>query len=116
MIFFLFTYLLATEYISGQKSRGEILVFRRGHTPAALNTKASDDMEVNEKEGTAAGKAQNAGGDVSALIEKQIAILHWQDVCYDIKIKGENRRILNQVDGWVEPGKLTALMVNIQYR
>ena len=32
------------------------------------------------------------------------------DVCYDIKIKGEPRRILDHVDGWVKPGTLTALM------
>jgi len=31
-------------------------------------------------------------------------------VCYDIKIKGEPRRILDHVDGWVKPGTLTALM------
>ena len=33
-----------------------------------------------------------------------------EDVCYDIKIKGQERRILSNVDGWVKPGTLTALM------
>jgi ATP-binding cassette, subfamily G (WHITE), member 2, PDR len=28
----------------------------------------------------------------------------------DIKIKGEPRRLLDHVDGWVKPGTLTALM------
>ena len=32
------------------------------------------------------------------------------DVIYDIKVKGGERRLLDHVDGWVEPGKLTALM------
>ena len=32
------------------------------------------------------------------------------DVCYDVKIKSETRRILDHVDGWVKPGTLTALM------
>jgi ABC-type multidrug transport system ATPase subunit len=31
-------------------------------------------------------------------------------VCYDIKIKKKTRRLLDQVDGWVKPGTLTALM------
>jgi ABC-type multidrug transport system ATPase subunit len=31
-------------------------------------------------------------------------------VIYDIKIKGETRRLLDHVDGWVKPGTLTALM------
>lgn len=37
------TYLAATEFISEKKSKGEILVFRRGHTPAALKEKAHDE-------------------------------------------------------------------------
>jgi len=32
------------------------------------------------------------------------------NVCFDVKIKSENRRILDHVDGWVKPGTLTALM------
>lgn len=52
-----------------------------------------------------------AATDASAIIKKQTAIFHWEDVCYDIKIKGEPRRILDHVDGWVKPGTLTALMV-----
>ena len=32
------------------------------------------------------------------------------DVIYDIKVKGGERRLLDHVDGRVEPGKLTALM------
>lgn len=47
---------------------------------------------------------------MSTVIERQTAIFQWQDVCYDIKIKKEDRRILDHVDGWVKPGTLTALM------
>src|SRR5450756_127776 len=32
------------------------------------------------------------------------------NVCYDVKIKSETRRILDHIDGWVKPGTLTALM------
>lgn len=32
------------------------------------------------------------------------------DVCYDIRIKGGGRRILDHVDGWVKPGTLTAMV------
>ncbi|KAK1634653.1 P-loop containing nucleoside triphosphate hydrolase protein [Colletotrichum phormii] len=45
-----------------------------------------------------------------AGMEKQTSVFHWKDVCYDIKIKGEPRRILDHVDGRVKPGTLTALM------
>ena len=33
-----------------------------------------------------------------------------RDVCYDVKAKNQERRILDHVDGFVQPGTLTALM------
>ncbi|KAL2863758.1 pleiotropic drug resistance family ABC transporter [Aspergillus lucknowensis] len=103
MIFFLFTYLTATEYISEAKSKGEVLLFRRGHTPPA----AGD--EETSSPATAGEKVEQSNQDV-ANIQRQTAIFHWKDVCYDIKIKNEPRRILDNVDGWVKPGTCTALM------
>lgn len=104
-------YLAATEFISAKKSKGEVLVFRRGHGPAAL-TKANPDEEIAA---AAIGRSNTHGSqqlqrEISHVIERQTAIFQWQDVCYDIKIKSEGRRILDHVDGWVKPGTLTALM------
>lgn len=39
------------------------------------------------------------------------SVFHWEDLCYDIQIKGKDRRLLDNVDGWVKPGLSTALMV-----
>jgi ATP-binding cassette subfamily G (WHITE) protein 2 (PDR) len=98
-------YLVATEFITSAKSKGEVLVFRRGHTvPKSAST---DDLE-NAPTGRNA-TVQNDSDEI-AIIERQTAIFQWKDVCYDIKIKGEPRRILDHVDGWVKPGTLTALM------
>lgn len=115
MLFLLSTYLAASEFISAKKSKGEILVFRRGHEPAILKDKnaSKDDVEAatkGEKVPVANGNGNGNGEQVSAVIQRQTAIFHWQDVCYDIKIKSEERRILDHVDGWVKPGQLTALM------
>lgn len=100
-------YIAATEYITAKKSKGEVLVFPRGHIPAILKSSRSDE-EVAAS--AVSGVDKHADVDVSAVIKKQTAIFHWEDVCYDIKIKGEPRRILDHVDGWVKPGTLTALM------
>ncbi len=35
LVFFLGTYLTATEYISASQSKGKVLVFRRGHAPSS---------------------------------------------------------------------------------
>ena len=98
-------YLIATEYVTAKKSKGEVLLFRRGHT--ALKKKPSNDEEVGS---TQLAALEKGATDASAILTRQTAIFHWEDVCYDIKIKGEDRRILDHVDGWVKPGTLTALM------
>jgi hypothetical protein len=98
-------YLVATEYITAKKSKGEVLVFPRGHK--ALVKKLANDEEAGSGRTTAVANIN----DNTAMIKRQTAIFQWQDVCYDIKIKGEPRRILDHVDGWVKPGTLTALMV-----
>jgi ABC-type multidrug transport system ATPase subunit len=102
-------YLVAAEFVSAKKSKGEVLVFRRGHKPAALKTKLTHDPEAGGAT-VVAQKDDNELQPISSIIQKQTAIFQWKDVCYDIKIKGEERRILDHVDGWVKPGTLTALM------
>jgi ABC-type multidrug transport system fused ATPase/permease subunit len=99
-------YLVATEYITAKKSKGEVLLFRRGHAPAHLIQKD----KVDEEAGPVTRKLTSNTVDASAIIKRQTAIFSWEDVCYDIKIKSEHRRILDHVDGWVKPGTLTALM------
>lgn len=51
----------------------------------------------------------STAGDASK-IQGGSDIFHWRDVCYDVQIGPETRRLLNHVDGWVKPGTLTALM------
>ncbi|KAI0888526.1 ABC-2 type transporter-domain-containing protein [Annulohypoxylon maeteangense] len=113
MIGFLITYMVAAELVSEKKSKGEVLVFRRGHRPAQFKEKRGD---VEEGDGPRVGPSVtnasrvNGNGKEAGAIQEQSSVFHWKDVCYDIKIKGEPRRILDHVDGWVKPGTLTALM------
>ena len=110
MIFGCFVYLLATEYISAKKSKGEVLLFRRDRVPdlqSKLDEEANSDIRVNV-ETLARGKTVP---DAPANIQRQTTVVHWDSVNYDIKIKKKPRRILEEVDGWVIPGTLTALMV-----
>jgi hypothetical protein len=106
MIFFMFVYLIATEYITEAASKGEVLLFRRGNQP---KTKLKDAEDTPDTIYRAEEKSEGAG----AKIQRQTAIFQWQDLCYDIKIKNEPRRILDHVNGWVKPGTATALMVSL---
>lgn len=108
MIALMLVYLIGTEYITAKKSKGEVLVFRRGHKLAVPKNRSEDDPEAADPGRSV--PVQNDHSDEIAIIERQTAIFQWEDVCYDITIKGEPRRILDHVDGWVKPGTLTALM------
>lgn len=124
MFVFLIVYLVATgrstlivlgelrlmrdaELVSAKKSKGEILLFRRGHMQTAPDVEAQNEKERSDT------TSENGMSDerAKAVIRKQTAVFSWKDVVYDIKIKGETRRILDHVEGWVKPGTLTALMV-----
>jgi ABC-type multidrug transport system permease subunit/ABC-type Mn2+/Zn2+ transport system ATPase subunit len=114
MVFFLFTHLITAEYVSEKKSKGEVLVYRRGHKPAAAKLA---DLKRTDPEAAMANigpvttaERDNGAGKESGMLQQQTSVFQWHDVCYDVKIKNETRRILDHVDGWVKPGTLTALM------
>lgn len=125
-IFFLFTYMLVVYLNPGERTKGEVLVFPRSFVrkvvrarnrgldsesaelPAAV---LGTDSDLNSKSPEEIKEIQRQQEEqAKTLIEASTDIFYWKDVCYDIKIKKEPRRLLNYVDGWVKPGTLTALM------
>ncbi|KAH7139880.1 ABC transporter ABCl1 [Dactylonectria estremocensis] len=106
-------YMFTAELVSEKKSKGEVLIYRRGRKPVAakLAEKTHSDTEagVTSISPVVADKWRGAS-DEGGVLHRQTSVFQWQDVCYDIKIKKEKRRILDHVDGWVKPGTLTALM------
>ncbi|PWY78837.1 hypothetical protein BO83DRAFT_356261 [Aspergillus eucalypticola CBS 122712] len=109
LFFSLALYIISSELVRAKPSKGEILVFPRGKIPAfARRIPGVGDVESYPTSEKYAVDGENV--DHTAAIVKQTSIFHWQDVCYDIKVKGKPRRILDHVDGWVKPGTLTALM------
>lgn len=105
---FMIMYFVTIELNSTTSSTAEALVFQRGHVPSHLlkgDKQAASDEEAIKSEAA----KDTAGGDVQAM-EPQKDIFTWRNVVYDIEIKGEPRRLLDNVSGWVKPGTLTALM------
>lgn len=109
MIFFMVLHLIAAEYILSERSKGEVLSFSR---KAMLRLRKQNAID-NETGGIPRSnqKVSESDDESGAGMEKQTAIFHWKDVCYEVKVKDQTRRILDHVDGWVKPGTLTALMV-----
>ena len=101
------TCLVAAEKISAQKSEGEIIKFRR---EKRNRSQVGSDVE-----------AQPAGVHYKEELrlntsEKPRDALHqrgtflWRHVSCDMKESKGTKRILNEIDGWISPGTLTALM------
>jgi len=109
LFFFMFVYFAAVELNSSTSSAAEVLVFQRGHVPAYMQKDDKEMQADGDKIIVADTSAAAADTDVNA-VQPQKDIFTWRDVTYDIQIKGEGRRLLDHVSGFVKPGTLTALM------
>lgn len=105
-------HLVVCELVASERSKGEVLVFKRGKMQKARQQQQrADEEQIPSTTTVENGEKSPAELDEDAAkVEKQTSVFHWQDVSYEIKVKGETRRILDRVDGWVKPGTLTALM------
>jgi len=105
----LLAHLIMSEIVASERSKGEVLVFRR----SKMKTKAKR-ATTDEESGSASaheGEKFSNNDHSEHNVQKQVSIFHWEKVNYEIQIKNETRIILDSVDGWIKPGTLTALMV-----
>jgi ATP-binding cassette, subfamily G (WHITE), member 2, PDR len=117
------THLIAMEYIPGQRSRGEVLLYQRksrnrkaigsdeesGPRAEDLPPTSSQDMAIVEVDLDTAQKSST-----EKHLQDVAPVFHWSKLHYSIQIKQQERQILQNVEGWVRPGSLTALMVSFQ--
>ncbi|KAF2267290.1 multidrug resistance protein CDR1 [Lojkania enalia] len=122
LIVFCAIHLVATEYIPAQQPRGEILLFQRkgGKSPKLGKNEESgisstvlvsdspqhSNIEILDVERKAVDHIAGTG----PLPLEGRSVFHWSNLNYSIKIKKHTRQILHDVEGWVRPGTLTALM------
>lgn len=110
LFFFWALYLVVTELNLSVTSSAEYLVFRRGRVPKSVREppdeeKAGATPDVMPAVTTTSDEAVSVNA-----VPPQKDILTWRNVVFDITIKGEPRRLLDNISGWVRPGTLTALM------
>ncbi|UNI22118.1 Multidrug resistance protein [Purpureocillium takamizusanense] len=103
-------YFIAAEYIRAKKSKGEVPVFRQGSKPQSSANGGRDVEKSISAPGSRVRRLSKYPASGRGGFEGSSSVFHWNNVCHDIKIKGKPRRILENVDGWVKPGTLTALM------
>ncbi|KAF2710378.1 ABC transporter protein [Pleomassaria siparia CBS 279.74] len=112
MAVFCTVHLVAAEYILAQRSKGDVLLFRKGH--ASLKP---TDEEEGEKQAvhTGDGKTVTIESEqeqaVYSGLKQSSSVFHWRNVSYEVKVDKKNSRVLlDDITGWVQPGTLTALM------
>ena len=112
MSFLCLLYLLATEYISAQRSKGEVLIFRKGQEPGIRCLNDEEAQSFSSVQGVHSEKSHQGIQSPQALshVDAHAATFVWDNLCYEVKAKGGPRRLLDNVEGWVRPKTLTALM------
>ncbi|KAM0344798.1 hypothetical protein ACHAPU_007173 [Fusarium lateritium] len=99
-------YFFAAEHAKPPTSKGEVLVFRKGRMPPGFEKTQDAEAQVTDRPVV----AEKGTNDTTGGLTAGASVFHWEDLCYDIQIKGKDRRLLDHVDGWVKPGLSTALM------
>ncbi|KAF8272208.1 ABC-2 type transporter-domain-containing protein [Lactarius quietus] len=110
--------LFITEYNTHLSRETSTILFKRG-TKAPVVREAQEkasvgDEEKRAQESTRDAAEQSSGGRTSSMdvaVPMMSDVFTWRHLEYDVRVgKGETRRLLEDVSGYVAPGKLTALM------
>ena len=121
-LFFVFLTMFGMEIAKPNAGGGTVTVFKRGQVPKkvedAIETGGRDtkDEESGEKtrsiEETPESSSDTdlARKTTMGQIAKNETVFTWQNVDYTIPYDGHERKLLQDVQGYVRPGKLTALM------
>lgn len=99
-------HLVLTEYTPQTNTTAEALVFHPGCVPKAPR---EGDMESGKEQFTR-NDSRNLDSRIDNL-STQKDTLSWKGLTYDVPVKGGHKRLVEDVNGWVKPGTLTALMV-----
>ncbi|KAH9474468.1 Brefeldin A resistance protein [Psilocybe cubensis] len=117
-IFFLLWYLFFSEFNTGHGGDSSVLLFKGGSNAQVLK-EAQAEVAGDEEKGQA-GSTPVGSETSSEDAEKSKVAMHdqpkmintfsWQHINYSVVVSGESRQLLDDVSGYVAPGKLTALM------
>jgi ATP-binding cassette subfamily G (WHITE) protein 2 (SNQ2) len=115
---FTFALFFFTEINTGFSTETSITLFKRGHKGRAIKAGASSTDEEKTPGSTRNVSETASANEVQADAEKALAeaptmtdVFSWQHMEYVVPLGGgEHRRLLDDVTGYVAPGKLTALM------
>ncbi|PYH90416.1 ABC transporter [Aspergillus ellipticus CBS 707.79] len=111
--------MLGMELQKPNKGGSTVTIFKKGEAPKAVgeavkSKERPEDVEAGVNDNGVSNGFQeknpdNPGKEVRGIAQST-SIFTWQGVNYTIPYKSEKRRLLQDVQGYVKPGRLTALM------
>jgi ATP-binding cassette subfamily G (WHITE) protein 2 (SNQ2) len=114
--FFVFLTALGMEIQKPNKGGGAVTIFKRGQAPKSAE-RVIENKDVNEDEESGKKEIENdlekSHGSENPVegMAKNESVFTFQNVNYTIPYSNDQRQLLRDVQGYVKPGKLTALMV-----
>eukprot|EP01117_Protostelium_nocturnum_P006316 TRINITY_DN227_c0_g1_i1.p1 TRINITY_DN227_c0_g1~~TRINITY_DN227_c0_g1_i1.p1 ORF type:complete len:1474 (-),score=463.74 TRINITY_DN227_c0_g1_i1:47-4363(-) len=93
--------MIAMEFLEFTNGGYAHKVYKRGKAPK---------KNTNEGEKEAQRKLQAATESMNTTLQLRGGVFMWKDVRYTVPVKGGDRLLLEDVEGWIKPGQMTALM------
>ena len=112
-IFFVFLLNLFTEINTSSEGETSVVLYKRGaKAPAVDEANEKTDEEKGGRTGQPASNGSFHDSDEAMREATNMTdVFSWQNLNYVVPIgKNETRKLLDDVSGFVMPGKLTALM------
>ena len=92
--------------------RSDVPLFQRHHM-SPIPRSANEENTVVSRVNTEELNIGRQESDTDMIGAGDGAHLFWSGLNYDVTLEHRNKRILNDMYGWIKPGTLTALMVCI---
>ncbi|KAI1467619.1 P-loop containing nucleoside triphosphate hydrolase protein [Daldinia caldariorum] len=111
-------HLLCAQYVPAESSKGDIVRFRRPESKRTKTRRQDSEENGSPRFAQYVGE-QHVSKEKSDTIQEvatpgileQSSVFHWNNLSYEVKVgKGKTKTILDNIQGWVVPGTLTALM------
>ncbi len=117
-IFFVILTMIGMELQKPNAGGGALTIFKRGQAPKSVQKAMEKGRIPEDEERAAAGEVEVAeeksstseAGQVAQAVAGNNSVFTYTDVNYVIPYEKGERQLLKDVQGYVRPGKLTALM------
>jgi ATP-binding cassette subfamily G (WHITE) protein 2 (SNQ2) len=111
-VFFVMLTIFFTSRWQSSAEQGNMLVVPREKGLKAGNLPRRDDEEAQEKdeEVTQGSSSSEESADKELSLERNTSVFTWKNLSYTVRTPSGDRVLLDNVQGWVKPGMLGALM------